>query len=91
MFNYHFPPHLLRLSVCNLSERSCASLASALTSNPSHLKELDLSYNHPRDSGVKLLSAGLKDPYWRLEALRYGGTYCRSREGLIEEEEEKRL
>uniref|UniRef100_A0A3B5QVG5 NACHT LRR and PYD domain-containing protein n=1 Tax=Xiphophorus maculatus TaxID=8083 RepID=A0A3B5QVG5_XIPMA len=75
------------LSGCLVSEEGCASLASALTSNPSHLKELDLSYNHPGDSGVKLLSAGLKDPHWRLEALRYGGTCCRSREGLIEEEE----
>uniref|UniRef100_A0A3B5R995 B30.2/SPRY domain-containing protein n=1 Tax=Xiphophorus maculatus TaxID=8083 RepID=A0A3B5R995_XIPMA len=63
------------LSGCLVSEEGCASLASALTSNPSHLKELDLSYNHPGDSGVKLLSAGLKDPHWRLEALRYGGTY----------------
>uniref|UniRef100_A0A3B5Q468 NACHT domain-containing protein n=1 Tax=Xiphophorus maculatus TaxID=8083 RepID=A0A3B5Q468_XIPMA len=77
----------LSLSGCLVSEEGCASLASALTSNPSHLKELDLSYNHPGDSGVKLLSAGLKDPHWRLEALRYGGTCCRSREGLIEEEE----
>uniref|UniRef100_A0A3B5Q911 Uncharacterized protein n=1 Tax=Xiphophorus maculatus TaxID=8083 RepID=A0A3B5Q911_XIPMA len=77
----------LSLSGCLVSEEGCASLASALTSNPSHLKELDLSYNHPGDSGVKLLSAGLKDPDWRLEALRYGGTCCRSREGLIEEEE----
>uniref|UniRef100_A0A3B5Q5H5 NOD2 winged helix domain-containing protein n=1 Tax=Xiphophorus maculatus TaxID=8083 RepID=A0A3B5Q5H5_XIPMA len=75
------------LSGCLVSEEGCASLASALTSNPSHLKELDLSYNHPGDSGLKLLSAGLKDPHWRLEALRYGGTCCRSREGLIEEEE----
>uniref|UniRef100_A0A3B3YI57 SPRY-associated domain-containing protein n=1 Tax=Poecilia mexicana TaxID=48701 RepID=A0A3B3YI57_9TELE len=65
-----FPPCLLRLS-CLVSEEGCASLASALTFNPSHLKELDLSYNHPGDSGVKLLSAGLKDPDWRLEALRY--------------------
>ncbi|XP_036007139.1 NLR family CARD domain-containing protein 3 [Fundulus heteroclitus] len=60
----------LSLSGCLVSEEGCASLVSALNSNPSYLKELDLSYNHPGDSGVKLLSAGLKDPHWRLEALR---------------------
>ncbi|XP_077952898.1 protein NLRC3-like [Gasterosteus aculeatus] len=61
----------LRLSGCLITEEGCASLASALSSNPSHLRELDLSYNHPRDSKMKLLSAGLEDPHWRLETLRY--------------------
>uniref|UniRef100_A0AAQ4PR33 NACHT domain-containing protein n=1 Tax=Gasterosteus aculeatus aculeatus TaxID=481459 RepID=A0AAQ4PR33_GASAC len=61
----------LRLSGCLITEEGCASLASALSSNPSYLRELDLSYNHPGDSGVKLLSAGLEDPHWRLETLRY--------------------
>ncbi|KAM4624393.1 NLR family CARD domain-containing protein 3-like [Polymixia lowei] len=67
----------LRLSSCLLTEEGCASLASALSSNPSHLRELDLSYNHPGDSGVKLLSAGLKDPHWRLETLSvdHGGVW----------------
>ncbi|XP_044069869.1 NLR family CARD domain-containing protein 3-like isoform X2 [Siniperca chuatsi] len=60
----------LRLSGCLITEEGCASLASAVSSNPSHLRELDLSYNHPGDSGVKLLSAGLEDPHWRLGTLR---------------------
>ncbi|XP_078147419.1 NLR family CARD domain-containing protein 3-like isoform X3 [Centroberyx gerrardi] len=59
----------LRLAGCLLTEEGCASLASALSSNPSHLRELDLSYNHPGASGVKLLSAGLEDPHWRLDSL----------------------
>ncbi|KAK0144850.1 NLR family CARD domain-containing protein 3 [Merluccius polli] len=63
----------LSLSGCMVTQEGCASLASALSSNPSHLRELDLSYNHPAgDSGVTLLSAGLEDPGWRLDTLRYG-------------------
>ncbi|XP_073331092.1 NLR family CARD domain-containing protein 3-like isoform X2 [Pagrus major] len=53
---------ILRLSGCLVTEEGCASLASALKSNPSHLTELDLSYNNPGDSGVKVLSELSNEP-----------------------------
>lgn len=62
---------VFRLSGCVITEEGCASLASALSSNPTHLRVLDLSFNHPGDSAVKLLRAGLEDPRWRLSRLRY--------------------
>ncbi|CAI5682320.1 unnamed protein product [Oreochromis niloticus] len=58
------------LSGCNLSERSCDALSSVLNSQSSSLKELDLSNNDLRDSGVKLLSAALQSPHCTLETLR---------------------
>ncbi|XP_045060989.1 NLR family CARD domain-containing protein 3-like [Coregonus clupeaformis] len=75
--NPHCKLETLRLSWCLVKEEGCASLVSALRSNPSHLRELDLSYNHPGDSGVRLLSAGLDDPHCRLEKLNveHGGEY----------------
>ncbi|CAL8238663.1 unnamed protein product, partial [Lota lota] len=73
----HCTLETLRLSGCLVTQEGCASLASALSSNPSHLRELDLSYNHPGDSGVTLLSAGLEDPRWRLDTLsvEHGGVW----------------
>uniref|UniRef100_A0A3P8Y819 B30.2/SPRY domain-containing protein n=1 Tax=Esox lucius TaxID=8010 RepID=A0A3P8Y819_ESOLU len=61
------------LSSCGITEEDCASLVSAVKSNPSHLKELDLSYNQPEDSGVIKLSALMEDPQCRLETLKLSG------------------
>ncbi|KAI4875391.1 hypothetical protein NFI96_008918 [Prochilodus magdalenae] len=53
-----------------ITEKGCSSLASALTSNPSHLKELDLAYNHPGESGEKLLYARLENVQFALNNAR---------------------
>ncbi|XP_067249077.1 NACHT, LRR and PYD domains-containing protein 3-like [Chanodichthys erythropterus] len=69
----HCQLNILRLSGCMVTEESCCYLASALSSNPSHLRELDLSFNHPGQSLVKLLS----DPNYRLDKLNvnHGGEF----------------
>ncbi|KAI4905550.1 hypothetical protein NFI96_022232 [Prochilodus magdalenae] len=71
----HCKLEILRLSCCKITEKGCSSLASALNSNPSHLKELDLTYNYPGESGGNLLSATLKIPHCSLNTLRleHGG------------------
>ncbi|XP_051556009.1 NLR family CARD domain-containing protein 3-like [Myxocyprinus asiaticus] len=58
------------LAECNLTDQSTKTVASALMSENSPLKELDLSNNDLRDSGVKLLSDGLKNTNCQLEILR---------------------
>ncbi|XP_026217990.1 protein NLRC3-like isoform X7 [Anabas testudineus] len=63
-----------RFSTFQLLESHCEVVASALKTNRSLLKELELSFNSLTDSAVKLLSAGLESPNCRLETLRL--SYC---------------
>ncbi|XP_062389481.1 stonustoxin subunit beta-like [Sardina pilchardus] len=72
----------LRLSLCLITHEGCSLLSSALKSNPSYLKQLYLSYNHPGDSGVRELTDRLNDPGCKLETLRYDhGGECRIKPG----------
>ncbi|XP_058628481.1 NLR family CARD domain-containing protein 3-like isoform X2 [Onychostoma macrolepis] len=61
---------ILRLSGCMVTEKGCRYAFSALSSNPLHLRELDLSYNHPGDSGIKLLTEKLEDSTCSLVKLK---------------------
>ncbi|KAL1246752.1 hypothetical protein QQF64_034315, partial [Cirrhinus molitorella] len=69
-----FDKDMALLSGCMVTEEGCRYLSAALSSNPLHLRELDLSYNHPGDSGFKL-SEKLKDPNCSLDKLNvdHGG------------------
>ncbi len=62
---------LCRLCQCGITPKGCVVLASALRSNPEHLRHLDLSQNKIGDSGVTALSAGLENPHCKLEKLGY--------------------
>ncbi|KAI2644381.1 NLR family CARD domain-containing protein 3 [Labeo rohita] len=67
--NPHCKLEKLELRDCGVTDETCAALASALRSNPSHLRILDLSGNKLRDSSWSLLSALKNDPHYKLERL----------------------
>ncbi|CAM4736177.1 unnamed protein product [Leuciscus chuanchicus] len=65
----HCKLETLRLCRCGVTDEGCSALASALRSNPSHLRYLNLSENKLGDSDVKLLSDLKNDPHYKLETL----------------------
>ncbi|XP_016145538.1 NACHT, LRR and PYD domains-containing protein 12-like [Sinocyclocheilus grahami] len=69
--NPHCKLETLWFSDCSVTYHGCAALASALRSNPSHLRELDLTKNKLTDSGVKLLSDIRNNADYKLETLRF--------------------
>ncbi|MCJ8732981.1 hypothetical protein PDJAM_G00217860 [Pangasius djambal] len=68
--NQHFKLLKLGLCKCSLTEEDCAAVVSALRTNPSHLKELDLSDNTIGSTGMKELSALLQNSNCTLEILK---------------------
>ncbi|XP_051751911.1 ribonuclease inhibitor-like isoform X2 [Ctenopharyngodon idella] len=62
---------ILRLSGCKVANEGCIYLASALRSNPSHLRELELTCNLLGESGVKMFSDLLNDPNCSLNKLEW--------------------
>ncbi|XP_073700382.1 NACHT, LRR and PYD domains-containing protein 3-like [Garra rufa] len=59
---------------CSITEGQCLILTSALKSNPSHLRELNLSRNQLKNTGVNGICDVLKDSHCKLERLRL--RYC---------------
>ncbi|XP_062282612.1 NLR family CARD domain-containing protein 3-like [Scomber scombrus] len=89
----HCKLEILKLLGCQVTEKGCSFLASALRSNTaSHLKHLDLSYNHPGEKGVEMLSAIAEDPNMKLKTLclDHGGEH-RLKPGLKKYCEDLRL
>ncbi|XP_047659767.1 NLR family CARD domain-containing protein 3-like isoform X2 [Tachysurus fulvidraco] len=68
--NPHCKLEMLGLYKCGVSNEGCAALTLALRSNPSHLRELYLSFNNLGHSGKKLLSALKDDKHYKLQILR---------------------
>ncbi|GAA6082314.1 uncharacterized protein LOC113634383 isoform X18, partial [Tachysurus ichikawai] len=68
--NQHLNLLKLGLYKCSLTEDDCTAVVAALRTNPSHLKELDLSDNTIGDTGVKQLCDLLKTSNCSLEKLK---------------------
>ncbi|XP_070297364.1 NACHT, LRR and PYD domains-containing protein 4-like, partial [Salvelinus sp. IW2-2015] len=61
------------LDGCELTYESCETLASALQTPNSPLRELDLSNNDLEDRGVELLCDGLTSPFRNIQTLVLAG------------------
>ncbi|KAF4097465.1 hypothetical protein G5714_021473 [Onychostoma macrolepis] len=70
----HCKLNTLILCGCRITEKQCLILTSALKSNPSHLRELNLSGNQIENTGVNHLCDVLKDSRCKLERLSL--KYC---------------
>ncbi|XP_055053347.2 NACHT, LRR and PYD domains-containing protein 3 [Misgurnus anguillicaudatus] len=68
--NLHCKLETLELSECGITAGDCSLLSAALNVNPSHLIDLDLSFNHTGDAGVRKLSQVLKNPDCVLQKLK---------------------
>ncbi|XP_030638354.1 NLR family CARD domain-containing protein 3 isoform X2 [Chanos chanos] len=64
---------IAKLDHCDLSSESCVTVALALPSVNSPLRELDLSSNNLTVSGVKLLTEGLMSPNCKIWKLGLAG------------------
>ncbi|XP_050960764.1 ribonuclease inhibitor-like, partial [Labeo rohita] len=76
LMNTQFKLEKLHLYDCSITEKQCLILTSALKSNPSHLRELNLTGNKLGDSGVKNLSDLLMNTQFKLEKLQLVSLYC---------------
>uniref|UniRef100_A0A672QXZ3 Uncharacterized protein n=1 Tax=Sinocyclocheilus grahami TaxID=75366 RepID=A0A672QXZ3_SINGR len=72
-----------KLKGCDITDEGCSALTSALKSNPSHLRELDLRMNELGDSGVKNLRDLLMSPQCKLEILDLCGCSITHEQCLI--------
>ncbi|XP_050956700.1 ribonuclease inhibitor-like [Labeo rohita] len=69
LMNTQFKLEKLDLCGCSITEKQCLILTSALKLNPSHLRELNLSVNQIKNTGVNHLCDVLKDSHCKLERL----------------------
>ncbi|XP_060718094.1 NACHT, LRR and PYD domains-containing protein 3-like isoform X1 [Tachysurus vachellii] len=73
----------LGLSGCCVTEEGCSILALSLSSHHSQLRELDLSYNHPGEAGVRQVIAVQNDPRCKLQKFSMDHSdECRTKEGM---------
>ncbi|XP_042605926.1 protein NLRC5-like isoform X5 [Cyprinus carpio] len=70
----HCTLNTLTLCECSITEKQCLILTSALKSNPSHLRELNLSGNKIKNTGVMHICDLLNDFHCKLKRLRL--RYC---------------